>query len=56
VNCGGQDKGHGPKPAKSLSAHRFSRGVASWKWDTESAGYPMLPEKSAGTRRKKGRF
>ena len=52
----GQDKGHGPKPSKPLSAHRFFRDTQVLLWDTESAGLPMAPEKSTGTRPQKGYF
>jgi len=44
----GQDKGHGPKLANPLSAHRFFWPTKYSWWDTESAGFPMPPKKSAG--------
>ena len=52
----GQDKGHGPKLANPLSAHRFFWPTKYSWWDTESAGFPMPPEKNAGPRPQKGHF
>jgi len=49
VNCAGQDKGHGPKGANPLSAHRFCRDVARRKWDVESAGLPIALRFKGGT-------
>lgn len=45
----GQDKGHGPKWPKPLSAHLFLRDVARRSWDAQYARLPIAPWVRAGT-------
>ena len=47
----GQDKGHGPKAPKPLSAHRFLRPTNYSGWAKDSARLPIAPKKTAGPKR-----
>ncbi len=50
VTGSGQDKGLGPKWAKSLSAHRFLWARAILGWASDSAQTPLPYRKTAGPR------
>ena len=46
---GGQDKGHGPKWPKPLSAHLFLRDAARKSRDVDYTVLPMIAGDLAGT-------
>ena len=50
----GQDKGHGPKSPKPLSAHLFLRPTQYSWWAKVFAQVAIAPRKSAGPKRKNG--
>ncbi len=53
---GGQDKGHGPKWPKPLSAHHFLRDVTRKAWDADSAVFSSIMGAVAGTQAVFGGF